>query len=32
MTFGDECAEDSVNDQPVPELRKRDKALIQRDW
>jgi hypothetical protein len=28
--FGDERAEDSANDQPVPELSKRDKALLQR--
>jgi hypothetical protein len=27
--FGDERAEDSANDQPVPELSKRDKALLQ---
>jgi hypothetical protein len=29
-TFGDEHAEDSANDQPVPELSKRDKDLLQR--
>jgi hypothetical protein len=29
-TFGDECVEDSVDDRPVPELSKRDKALLQR--
>jgi hypothetical protein len=28
--FGDERAEDSVDDRPVPELSKRDKALLQR--
>jgi hypothetical protein len=28
--FGDECAEESVDDQLVPELSKRDKALLQR--
>jgi hypothetical protein len=27
--FGDERAEDSVDDRPVPELSKRDKALLQ---
>jgi hypothetical protein len=30
VTFGDECAEDSVNDRSVLELSKRDKALLQR--
>jgi hypothetical protein len=29
-TFGDERAKDSVDDQPVPKLSKRDKALLQR--
>jgi hypothetical protein len=29
-TFGDERAEDSANDRPIPELSKRDKALLQR--
>jgi hypothetical protein len=29
-TFGDERAKDSANDRPVPELGKRDKALLQR--
>jgi hypothetical protein len=28
--FGDECTEDSADDQPVPELSNRDKALLQR--
>jgi hypothetical protein len=28
-TFGDECVEDSADDQPVPELSNRDKALLQ---
>jgi hypothetical protein len=28
--FGDECAEDSADDQPVPELSKRDKAQLHR--
>jgi hypothetical protein len=28
--FGDECAEDSADDRPVPELSKRDKSLLQR--
>jgi hypothetical protein len=29
-TFGDERAEGSIDDRPVPELSKRDKALLQR--
>jgi hypothetical protein len=29
VAFGDERAEDSADDQPVPELSKRDKALLQ---
>jgi hypothetical protein len=29
-TFGDERAEGSTNDRSVPELSKRDKALLQR--
>jgi hypothetical protein len=28
--FGDECAEDSVDDRPIPELSNRDKVLLQR--
>jgi hypothetical protein len=28
--FGDERAKDSADDRPVPELSKRDKALLQR--
>jgi hypothetical protein len=28
-TFGDEYAEDSADDQLVPELSKRDKAMLQ---
>jgi hypothetical protein len=28
-TFGDERAKDSANDQPVPELSNRGKALLQ---
>jgi hypothetical protein len=28
-TFGDECAEDSADDRPVPKLSNRDKALLQ---
>jgi hypothetical protein len=28
--FGDECAEDSVDDRPVPKLNNREKALLQR--
>jgi hypothetical protein len=28
--FGDERAKDSVDDQPVPKLSKKDKALLQR--
>jgi hypothetical protein len=30
VTFGDERVEDSADDRPVPELSKRDKALLQR--
>jgi hypothetical protein len=29
VVFGDEGAEDSVDDRPVPKLSKRDKALLQ---
>jgi hypothetical protein len=29
-TFGDERMEDSTDDRPIPELSKRDKALLQR--
>jgi hypothetical protein len=30
VTFGDERAQDSADDRPIPELSKRDKALLQR--
>jgi hypothetical protein len=30
VTFGDERAEDSADDRPIPELSNRDKALLQR--
>jgi hypothetical protein len=29
VVFGDEGAEDSIDDRPVPKLSKRDKALLQ---
>jgi hypothetical protein len=30
VTFGDERAEDSADDRPIPELSNRDKTLLQR--